>query len=155
MEREIGAWYKSFNDAVVKIMWGKWGHLIAGLGPWFVGPIRDVHQRWAKDWMGVKSEEEMRMKAKEKYREHYESMRKVFPKERLMDYKLGSGWEPLREFLGKEVPDVELPRVYEPDSMHEKKSIIAWRGIRNLSARFLLWTGPLVIAVLLVAAKYR
>jgi len=155
MERDIDNWYTSFDDAVVKVMWGTWGHLIANLDPWFVGPIRDVHLRWAKDWMGVNSAEEMRMKAKDKYREHYELMRRIVPRERLLEYKLGSGWEPLCNSLGKEVPDVEFPRVNETASMHEKMSIIAGRGMRNLLKRVLLWTGPLIVAGLLVAAKYR
>lgn len=155
MERDIEKWYISFDDAVIKIMWGRWGHWIASLDPWFVGPIRDVHLRWAKDWMGVNSAEEMRTKAKGKYREHYGLVRRIVPKERLLEYRLGVGWEPLCEFLGKEIPDVEFPRINETASMHEKISIIAGRGIRNLLTRALLWIGPLVLAVLFVTAKYR
>lgn len=155
VERDIEKWYKSFDDAVVKTMWVKWGHLIANLDPWYVGPIRDVHLRWAKDWMGVNSADEMRMVAKEKYREHYELIRRIVPRERLLEYKLGSGWEPLCDFLGKEVPDVEFPTVNDTASMHERVSIIVGRGIRNVLTRVLLWTGPLIIAVLLIATKYR
>ena len=154
MERDIDKWYMSFDDAVVKVMWGRWGHWIASLDPWFVGPIRDVHLRWAKDWMGVNSAEDMRVKAKEKYREHYELIRRVVPKERLLEYRLDSGWESLCEFLDKEIPDVEFPRVNETASMREKMSIIAGRGFKNLLKRVLLWTGPLIIAVILVMAKY-
>ncbi|KAM0802925.1 efflux pump antibiotic resistance protein [Usnea florida] len=155
MERDIEKWYKSFDDAVAKVMWAKWGHLIASLDPWFVGPIRDVHLRWARDWMGVKSMEDMRTKAKYKYREHYKMIRTIVPKERLLEYKLGSGWEPLCDFLGKEIPDIEFPRVNETASMHEKVTIIAVRGIRNLATRVLLWIGPLLFMLLLVAIKFR
>lgn len=104
--------------------------------------------------MGVNSAEDMRVMAKEKYREHYELIRRVVPKERLLEYRLGSGWESLCEFLDKEIPDVEFPRVNETASMHEKMSIIAGRGIKNLLQRVLLWTGPLIVAVILVVAKY-
>ena len=131
------------------------GPLDRKLRPRFVGPIRDVHLRWAKDWMGVNSAEEMRTKAKENYREHYELVRRIVPMESLLEYRLGVGWEPLCEFLGKELPDVEFPRVNETASMHEKISIIARRGIRNLLTRALLWIGPVMVAVLLVTAKYR
>ncbi|KAL8991665.1 MAG: hypothetical protein Q9169_007767, partial [Polycauliona sp. 2 TL-2023] len=72
MERDIDTWYRSFDEAVTKMMWwGKWANLLADLERSFVGPIRDVHMRWAKDWMGVHSEEEMRGAARERYREHY------------------------------------------------------------------------------------
>jgi hypothetical protein len=149
MERDIEKWYVSFDDAVIKVTWGKWGHWVASLDPWFVGPIRDVHLRWARLWMGVNSAEEMRIKAREKYREHYALIRRIVPRERLLEYKLGSDWKPLCEFLGKEVPNVEFPRVNETASMHEKMSIIVGRGIRNILKRALLWIGPLVIATFL------
>ena len=154
MERNIESWYTSFDDAVVKVMWGRWGHLIANLDPWFVGPIRDVHLRWAKDWMGANSAEEMRIKAKTKYQEHYELIRKIVPRERLLEYKLGSGWGPLCDFLKKEVPDVDFPRVNETASMHEKITIITGRGVRNLLIRMFLYSGPLILAVL-IGIKYR
>lgn len=35
------------------------------------------------------------------------------PKEKLLEYQLGSGWEPLCEFLGKPVPDVPFPHLNE------------------------------------------
>ena len=154
MERDIDKWYVSFDDAVIKVMWAKWGNWIASLDPWFVGPIRDVHLRWAEDWMGAGSTEEMRTKAKEKYRKYCASIRRIVPKERLLEYKLGSGWEPLCEFLGKDVPDLEFPRVNETASMHEKMSIVARRGLKNLLKRALLWVWPLVVAVFLIMARY-
>ena len=155
MERDIEKWYKSFDDAVVKVMWGRWGHWIASCDPWFVGPIRDLHLRWAKDWMGVQSATEMRMKAKERYREHYQLIRSVVPKERLLEYKLGSGWKPLCDFLGKPVPDVEFPKVNETDSMHEKMSIIAIRGLKNMAKRILMWSAPVLIAIILYSVVHR
>ncbi|OJD20638.1 hypothetical protein ACJ73_08028, partial [Blastomyces percursus] len=49
--------------------------------------------------------------ARDTYRRHYANVRRLVPKERLLEYKLGSGWEPLCEFFGKEVPgpEVEFP----------------------------------------------
>ena len=155
MERDIEKWYTSFDDAVIKVVWAKWVNRIADLDPWFVGPIRDVHLRWTKDWMGANSEEEMRTKAKEKYIEHYELLRRTISKERLLEYELGSGWRPLCDFLGKDIPDVEFPRVNETASMHEKISIIMRRGLTNLLIRIALWIGPLIVAVLLMMTRYR
>ncbi|KAG6988577.1 hypothetical protein G7Y79_00070g096760 [Physcia stellaris] len=140
MERDVDQWFKSFEEVVIKPIWSKWGNWIASREPRFVGPLRDVHLRWVKYWMGVHSAEEMRSLAKNKYREHYASVRKTVPKERLLEYRLGSGWEPLCTFLGKEVPDVEFPKVNETASMQEKMAIIARRGVKNLLKRALLFT---------------
>jgi hypothetical protein len=49
------------------------------------------------------------------------------PKERLLEYELGSGWDPLCAFLGKEVPDVLFPRANESAIMQEKVDILIVR----------------------------
>lgn len=33
----------------------------------------------------------------------------LVPKERLLEWNIGDGWEPLCKFLGKPIPDVEFP----------------------------------------------
>ncbi|KAL8899387.1 MAG: hypothetical protein Q9207_006224 [Kuettlingeria erythrocarpa] len=149
MERDIERWYKSFDDAVTKVMWGTLGNLLADYERGFVGPIRDVHRRWATDWMGVHSEDEMRAAAKDRYREHYASVRRMVPKERLLEYKVGSGWEPLCDFLGKSVPDVEFPNINETASMHEKISIITRRGLLKVLKRAAWWLWPLILMLIL------
>lgn len=50
-------------------------------------------------------------KTAQTYLEHNALVRKVCPPERLLEFKLGSGWEPLCEFLGKEVPEGPYPNV--------------------------------------------
>ena len=57
MERDIDRWCAGFNDAVIKLMWGRLSNLFANFERGSVGPLRDVHLPWAKDWMGVHSEE--------------------------------------------------------------------------------------------------
>jgi hypothetical protein len=52
-------------------------------------------------------------RAKQGYREHYAVIRDLVPKEKLPEYKLGSGWEPLCEVLGKPVPGVPFPHLNE------------------------------------------
>ncbi|KAL9023986.1 MAG: hypothetical protein Q9196_006843 [Gyalolechia fulgens] len=149
MERDIERWYKSFDDAVVKPLWARLGNLIADYERGFVGPIRDVHRRWATDWMRVHSAEEMREVAKDRYREHYASVRRMVPQERLLEYRLGSGWEPLCAFLNKSVPNVEFPKVNETRSMHEKIAIITRRGLIKLLKRATLWLGLFILTLTL------
>lgn len=104
--------------------------------------------------MEVRSAEEMRAIAKEKYREHYASVRKKRPKERLLEYKLRSGWEPLCAFLYKDVPDVAFPKVNETASMQEKVSIITRRGMKNLLKAALLGVAPVLLSLALLRAFY-
>lgn len=42
-------------------------------------------------------------------KEHCNMVRGLVPKERLLEWQIGDGWEPLCEFLDKPVPDVPFP----------------------------------------------
>lgn len=45
--------------------------------------------------------------------EHNAYVRKRVPKERLLEWSVTEGWEPLCNFLGKDVPDTPFPRINE------------------------------------------
>jgi hypothetical protein len=42
---------------------------------------------------------------------HVEYSKRVVPEDRLVFYDVKEGWEPLCKVLGKEVPDLEFPRI--------------------------------------------
>ncbi|OIW25318.1 hypothetical protein CONLIGDRAFT_673427 [Coniochaeta ligniaria NRRL 30616] len=44
-------------------------------------------------------------RGKDVFRRHYQEVRDLVPKERLLEYKITDGWGPLCEFLGEKVPD--------------------------------------------------
>lgn len=78
-----------------------------------------------------------------KYNEH---IRAVVPKERLLEYKIGDGWEPICKFLGKPVPDEPYPWVNEGDNT-DKLHMKAFRGVLILFLlKGLLWSGGVVAA---------
>lgn len=48
---------------------------------------------------------------KQVFNEYYAKMRAIAPPERLLEYRVGEGWEPLCEFLDVPVPKVPFPHV--------------------------------------------
>ena len=44
-----------------------------------------------------------------KYKAHNAAVKALVPKERLLIYRIGDGWEPICNFLGKPIPDVPFP----------------------------------------------
>jgi hypothetical protein len=50
------------------------------------------------------------------YLAHNEAVKNAFDAKRLLVYEVGSGWEPLCDFLGVSIPDTEFPRVNDRDS---------------------------------------
>lgn len=91
--------------------------------------------------------EELRRNAKPIYVEHYAKIRRLVPPERLLNYELGSGWGPLCEFLGKEIPEEDFPWVNETSALRAKIAefqkqmlISSWRKLRPMIiAGFIAW----------------
>lgn len=117
----------------------------AMLDPYFLRPNRDTHARWQKGWWKAHSKKEMQEMARSKFRDHYAQVRRVTPRERLLDCRLGSGWGPLCEFLGKPIPDVPFPRVNEANAFREKMALVARRALKNASRRALAILVPIFV----------
>jgi hypothetical protein len=68
-------------------------------------------------------------KAKEAYERHYEDVRSMVPKERLLEVDPEElSWEPLCEFLGREVPEEKFPKLQDEKAMRENLEN-AWWGM--------------------------
>lgn len=145
VERDLESWYASFNANVIEPMWSPALNFVAMCDPFFVGPVARCHHRWARWWMGAVGKKDMQAKARDVYREHYAMVRRVTPPERLLEYRLGEGWEPLCEFLGKEVPGVEFPRVNDQEVHGEQLKVIMKKGLWNMLWRVGAWLGPLLV----------
>jgi Sulfotransferase domain len=83
----------------------------------------------------------------EHYLEHNALVRKVCPPERLLNFKLGSGWETLCEFLGKEIPDVPYPNVNDTEMFVRLHKAILDRATVFAVRKVLTWTAPVGLVV--------
>ncbi len=54
------------------------------------------------------------------FEQHNASVRRTAPPDRLIEYEVGSGWEPLCEALGVPVPDEEYPRTNTTEEYRER-----------------------------------
>ena len=48
-------------------------------------------------------------RGKDVFKAHYDLVRQLVPPERLLEYDVSQGWEPLCNFLGEEIPDERFP----------------------------------------------
>jgi len=151
VEREIEAWYKSFERAVIRgADYPRVIAAVAFLDPWGMGFFKDIQRKGfitgqfrAKDAAG------WRANARPVYRAHYAEIRETLKSQpdRLLEYQLGSGWEPLCKFLGKAVPDEPFPRVNESASHDEMQVIAAMIGLRNCLRNIAICTAPFMLAI--------
>lgn len=145
VEREIESWYRSFDTNIITAQWSPMISFVSMLDPWFLGPVRRCHRRWATGWMDSNCQVEMQEKARRAYRDHYALVRSVTPKERLLEFKLADGWGPLCDFLDKPVPDVPFPRVNDSEALQELLTIIIKRGLYDVFKRALRFILPFAV----------
>ena len=155
VERDIESWYRSFDSNVINAQWDPFINFVSELDPWFLRPIKRCHRRWATLWMDSHTKVEMQEKSRQVYRDHYALVRRVTPKERLLEYDLRDGWGPLCEFLGKTVPDVPFPRVNDSEALQELLAITVKRGLYNVFRRALIFILPFAVLALGVMLYYR
>ncbi len=113
-----------------------------------MGKVQGVIDVWLPGQFAAKTADECRRNAKRVYEEHYAELRRVTPKGRLLEYRLGGGWEPLCGFLGKKVPDVPFPRINESSMLKRQLQIVALKTIK----RSLINVGMVVSSLLVFGA---
>lgn len=69
------------------------------------------------------------------------------PKEILLEYKLVSGWEPLYQILGKDIPKVPLPHLNESPNSREMVLEVAMKALKNHVISFVLLSVFVVVPV--------
>ena len=92
---------------------------------------------------------------KRRFNEYYAEVRSLVPKEKLLEYKVGSGWEPLCEFLGDEVPKTAFPRTNDTDAFVDRCRKRNHAQMMNVAFRALVVGGSLVATALSASLAYR
>ncbi|KAJ7686707.1 hypothetical protein B0H17DRAFT_1204130 [Mycena rosella] len=79
--------------------------------------------------------------AKARFIAHYDEVRRLTPKERLLEFQVKEGWAPLAAFLGKEVPAMVFPKVNATKQFQEtistRRRAVSWAWAQKMAAPFL------------------
>lgn len=148
VERNIDTWTESWNAFLQEAM-NPMVYWIARLDPVFLGRISAVGWGYMEVMLGgAQTVRAAEARSREEYAKHYAYVRAITPKDRLLEYKLGSGWEPLCEFLGKPVPQgVDFPRINEKASMQ-----LTFQEMMKKSMRGFLKNAVVAVSVLGIPA---
>jgi len=57
------------------------------------------------------------------FTEHNDEVRRTVAPDRLLEYEIGQGWQPLCDFLGRPVPAHEFPRLNDAASFQERAGV--------------------------------
>lgn len=160
VERDVDAWFKSYCDTVIDSTFNPWIPLASYFDPVFMARMTNFTDLIIKYYFNVSiprttwgvfnnadSKAMYIRNAKDTYRRHMEMVKRVTPKERLLVFRLEQGWEPLCEFLGKEVPGVPFPRVNETAAVRELVSVYIANSYKRAAGRLVVRLLPVLVAV--------
>jgi len=134
--REVDSWWKSFKDTIGGVLASPVGDLTVRLVANTAGRDREFWRLAFNAMFGTNDvTEEI---AKKRYIEYYDEVRSLVPKERLLEYRVGEGWESLCRFLGKDVPAEPFPKVNDTQAFQDqiKKRVDA--VLRRVAAKFVM-----------------
>lgn len=77
-------------------------------------------------------------RGKEVFRNYYDEVRRLVPRENILEYHISQGWDPLCEFLGAPKPVVAFPRLNDTEAFVRRCQIRNARQICNGLFRYFL-----------------
>jgi len=93
---------------------------------------------------------------KQRYRDHYEEVRSLVPKENLLEYRMGEGWKPLCDFLELPVPEgKKFPRTNDTDGFVDRCKARNRAQMMNVAFRCLVVGGSVAATVFSAAMTIR
>lgn len=88
-------------------------------------------------------------RGKDVFRRHYDEVRALVPKERLLEYRVTDGWEPLCRFLDEPVPKgVAFPNVNDNSDFVARSRRRNRNQMYNVALRGAVWLAAAVLALL-------
>lgn len=133
-KRNFDSWWHSFETQVLDSTWHPANYVIQLT----VAPLANYRATPAMRKMLFGSSAtanlaEFKAQIRQYYDDYYDMVREKVSADRLLEYNLGDGWEPLCRFLERPVPGEPFPRVN--DSLDHEKRIM--RIVRKLFGRAL------------------
>lgn len=148
VQRDFETWWPSFQAELLDQFFNRQTALLAFVGSTFFG-MRFGHalHNIYFGFFDAGNLQEIQDHARATYDQYFEEIRALVPSERRLEYQLGTGWEPLCTFLGKEVPDVEFP--FSNSRANHSKKVDS--TVRNLYLTFLGPVMPWILGASAVA----
>ncbi|KAJ7907538.1 P-loop containing nucleoside triphosphate hydrolase protein [Mycena leptocephala] len=143
--RDVDAWWTSY-DASIGVMQRSRRYRLAGwLDPHRIGKVMTFARLLTSVIFPgpVAAEGE----AKARFAEHYALVRRLVPPHRLLEYRVGEGWETLCGFLGVEVPQAPFPRTNDTKMMLDTMEMNIARIYRRALQRVVFPVAVIAAAV--------
>ncbi|KAK5693251.1 hypothetical protein LTR17_025172 [Elasticomyces elasticus] len=109
VERDEDTWFKSCCTLIDGVLNPLGRYVLRFTDPYGFGRIINCGGLWIEGLFGSVDSVRAKANARASYRKHNAEIKATVPHDRLLLYRLGSGWKPLCDFLGKPIPDAAFP----------------------------------------------
>lgn len=142
--RDVEEWLVSMDSSAgVVLRWKGWEWL-SRYDPALVEPFWEHAKVVMPAAFGTFSDFSGTSPARRKFEKHYENVRKVTPKGRLLEYRVQEGWEPLCDFLGKDVPEESFPRINDKKQFLFAHGVMWWLAFGKMVVKTIWAWGPVL-----------
>ncbi|KAI0849531.1 P-loop containing nucleoside triphosphate hydrolase protein [Daldinia vernicosa] len=118
--RDFDKWYRSI-EAAVKIFWSFPSQLAFNyLGQFFDPCFGQATKKIITGFFEYTSIGTFPQDARIVYDRHHYKIRQQVPSSRLLEYRMGEGWEPICNFLEKPLPNVPFPWLNEAEALRRR-----------------------------------
>lgn len=148
VDRDVEKWFASISVLLEGVLQPINLYVLRYTDPGYHGRIAGCGIKWMEALFGSKDARKAKANARGVFRKHYERVRATVPKERMLEFELGQGWEPLCKFLGKPVPDVPFPHRNEAETIKAGIDAFVFKALTN-SLRNIAVVGGIVAGVVL------
>ena len=148
-ERDVEDWYRSMAATVLLGRKHALHMPLWLLDTDFYRPFVSMQMYMARVVFGPKGLEEEN--AKFVYKRIYANVRDLVPENGRLEFRLQDGWEPLCQFLGKEIPDEPFPRINEGRLWNERAKLMRWLAVKRIARKSLL---PMACILALMVALW-
>lgn len=141
--RDFDKWFESWNQQCLVPVFGR-GTDVGFFLVWWVLGFRSGYTA-RKSMRCIYGGEPKTLKdyqdaSRRMYNDHCENIRRLVPKERLLEYTVGKdGWEPLCEFLEKDVPDRKFPWVNTKPEQSARVQKAMGGEAKKVALRWAVW----------------
>ncbi|KAK8122953.1 hypothetical protein PG984_011623 [Apiospora sp. TS-2023a] len=150
VQRDFEPWWRSVRSGILDPTFGRSSDLVMLVAT--IPPVMPTRKQML-GFFGARSGDEIdESKARAAYERHFRRVRELVPAERRLEYTMGSGWEPLCKFLGKDIPVVPFPLLNEGKefakhnkNMYRAGFLLAWAAIKPWALSTLAVGGVAVV----------
>ncbi|EGD91831.1 hypothetical protein H112_00432 [Trichophyton rubrum D6] len=157
VKRDFDRWYNSLDRVVLQGLWSPMAAVFCAVIQPILGNSSVSAMRKALlGFFQARDVEGIRKNVRVVYDRYYREIEDLVPPGQLLHYRMGQGWEPLCEFLGKPVPDAEFPWANEEAELMKKRETMLrghFMAVGGILGRWAFGVGTLGFALWIWARK--